>query len=200
MRDIVQADIGEAARAEVRAAASSSPPPLRLTEESVDLAYEEWGFNCGPGAICAVLGLTPGELRPNLGDFEQRGYTNPTLMFSTLRRLGVEFSTTQISVGPMGAVDAVWPSFGLARVQWGGPWTRPNVPMAARYRYTHWVASCRSARNTKAPIGIFDVNCVNSGGWVALEDWKNVIVPELTSTYPRADGSWWLTHAIEVHR
>ena len=32
----------------------------------------------------------------------------------------------------------------------------------------------------------------------SLEDWENTIVPALTSNTPRADGTWSVTHAIEV--
>jgi len=46
--------------------------------QEANAASEAWGFNCGPGALCAVLDLTPDELRPKLGDFEAKGYTNPT--------------------------------------------------------------------------------------------------------------------------
>jgi hypothetical protein len=31
--------------------------------------------NCGPGAIAAICGLTLDDLRPHLGDFEQKRYT-----------------------------------------------------------------------------------------------------------------------------
>lgn len=170
-------------------------PPLRFTEADVDRAHDEWGFNCGPGALCAVLGKTPEEIRPHLGDFESKGYTNPTLMFKALRSLAGDRWTAQGNAG-CGPGMYTWPSFGLARIQWGGPWTKEGVPMGARYRQTHWVASCVG----RGSIGIFDVNCLNSGGWIGLEDWKTAIVPELLTGYPRADGTWWVTHSIEVQQ
>lgn len=150
-------------------------------------AYAEWGSNCGPGAIAAIAGLTLDELRPHLGDFEQKRYTNPTLMWAVLRRLGLQWSLSR--GGP------TWPVYGLARVQWEGPWTRPGVPMAARYRRTHWVGSRFGDEGQQ----VFDINCICVGGWVSLEEWSGMVVPWLLREFgPKADGAWHLTHVVEV--
>ncbi len=166
--------------------------PLRFTEADAYRAYDEWGCNCGPGAIAAVMGLTLDELRPHLGDFEQQRYTNPTLMFDVLRRIGATFNKVCIETW------SAWPLYGLVRVQWEGPWTADGVPMAARYRYTHWVGAQRAVG--RADAGIFDINCMNSGGWVSEVDWAETIVPHLLQAYPRANGRWHRTHVIEVDR
>jgi hypothetical protein len=48
-------------------------------------------------------------------------------------------------------------------------------------------------------FGIFDINAMNSGGWVGLSDWVDVIVPHiLERCVPRNDGRWFLTHVVEV--
>ena len=62
-------------------------PGLRFTFADGQKAWEEWGFNCGPGALCAAL--TPEQLRPHLLDFESKRYTNPTLMEDVLNGMGV---------------------------------------------------------------------------------------------------------------
>lgn len=170
------------------------PPPLRVTYDDGEQAFNAWGANCGPAAICAVTGMTLNELRPHLGDFEQKHYTNPMLMFETLKRLGVRFEVTIRADAPGEAMG--WPAFGLCRIQWGGPWTKPGVPMRARYRRAHWIAAC-CARDS---VGVFDVNALNSGGWISFEDWKRVILPAILEMHPRADGTWWVTHGIEVYR
>lgn len=164
-----------------------SIPMLRFTEDDARRAFDDWGSNCGPGAIAAVVGMTLDELRPHLGDFERKGYTNPTLMFEILRRLNLRVTVNKLPD---------WPSFGLVRIQWEGPWMNPGIPMAARYRHTHWVAGAR--RN--GSIGVFDINCMNSGGWVPLEDWSSAVVPFLIRHHAKgASGGWHITHAIEVH-
>lgn len=151
-------------------------------------AGEAWGFNCGPGALCAVLQMTPETIRPHLLSFESKGYTNPTLMLSILAGLGVRSRSTYRSDEPQGKCTL---AFGLMRVQWGGPWTRPGVPMAARYRQTHWVAVRGHA--------VFDINALCVGGWISSEEWAGKLVPWLIrECCPKGSGEWWPTHGIEI--
>lgn len=169
-----------------------SPP--RFSAEDAGRAHEEWGANCGPAAIAAICGLTLDELRPHMGDFERKRYTNPTLMWAVLRNIGVAFS---YSGGHLGR--AAWPRYGLCRVQWEGPWTAPGVPPRAAYRHTHWVGA---ARDSEKGTGVFDVNAMGNGtGWCALQDWQQSLVPWiLEQCEPRASGGWHFTHVVEVRR
>jgi hypothetical protein len=176
------------------AATTHARPPLRFSVDDADRAGEEWRFSCGPASICAVLGLTPDEVRPHMQDFEQKGYTNPTLMWAALRSLGAKWRVTASGKSePFYPTPDPWPRYGLARVQWAGPWTQPGVPMAARYRHTHWVAADDNM--------VFDVNATCVGGWISREEWAAQLVPWLLrECEPKADGRWWLTHAVEVSR
>lgn len=160
---------------------------IAFNVDDAQSAAAEWGFNCGPAAICAITGMTPSEVRPFLGDFESKRYTNPGLMFEILRGMGVSFKTAPLD----------WfPKWGLARVQWGGPWMQPAVPVRARYRHTHWVASRWLGDKTM----IYDVNCT-CVGWVPSEEWTDQVVPWLLKQVePQNDGTWSLTHCLEVAR
>lgn len=160
-----------------------------FTPDDAQRAFDEWGANCGPGAVAAVCGLTLDELRPHLGDFESKRYTNPTLMWEILNRLGVSWRLVKGSRS--------WPTYGLARIQWEGPWTEPGANPRWAYRQTHWVgAKSRNLGN----VGIFDINAIANGtGWVSAADWERVIVPWiLREAVPRANGKWHITHAVEV--
>lgn len=161
---------------------------VQLSHADALAAHTDWGFNCGPAAICALLGVGPTALRPHLGNFEQNGYTNPTLMKRILRGLWLGMT----SVGVLR-----WPTWGVARVQWGGPWTEPDVPPAAAYRHTHWVAAWSSIdRRTSA---VFDINALDRGGWLPADAWRTEIVPRiLRDCVPRADGTYWLTHVFAL--
>jgi len=159
----------------------------RFTEADAERAFHEWGCNCGPAALAAVMEMTLEEVRPHLVGFEAKRYTNPRMMVEALRSIGRPWRRNTIGTP--------WPRFGLARIQWEGPWTKAGVPLRARYRYTHWVG----AAHGRLGVGIFDVNCLNNGtGWVALQDWTRIVVPAITSTYKRATGAWHLTHSLEI--
>jgi len=146
-----------------------------------------WGFNCGPAAIAAIFGMKIDELRPHLGDFEKKGYTNPTLMFSILNSIKSGWELLN---------PTAFPKYGLARIQWHGPWMDEGVPIRVRYRQTHWVGVFQESANN---IGIFDINSLNNGtGWISFEDWKYDLVPFITKGIKKANGEWSVTHGIEV--
>lgn len=158
-----------------------------ISGDEADKAYEVWGCNCGPGAIAAIMGMSLDEVRPLMGDFEAKGYTNPTLMWQILDRIG----------RPWRKVGRKWPAHGLARLQWEGPWTEPEANPRWAYRQTHWVAS---VIHSNRGHGIFDINMTNNGtGWGARELWEAEIVPLLTASIPRASGGWHITHGVEIN-
>lgn len=162
------------------------------TVEQAQRMADDWGFNCGPAAVCAIIGMTPEQLRPHLGDFEKKGYTNPTLMRQILNRLDVG---THWLVDPRGTKNLQWPEFGLVRVQWSGPWCVPGVPMRARYRHTHWVATDERGGYRR----VFDINATCVGGWLHYDEWSTQLVPWLIrQVESKADGRWWPTHSVEV--
>lgn len=82
-----------------------------ISAEDADRAYAEWGCNCGPAAVAAICGLTLDQVRPHMGDFETKRYTNPTLMWQVLRSIGARFSYRGGDLGRW------WPTYGLARIQ-----------------------------------------------------------------------------------
>lgn len=147
-------------------------------------AAEEWGANCGPGALAAVLNLSLDAVRPHLQDFDRKRYTNPLMMYGALKSLGVQWKKG----------NGNWPRLGLNRVQWEGPWTAPNVPIKARYRHTHWVGS----RHVNG-VEIFDINAICVGGWIPLDEWTDRLVPWLLKQVePKASGAWHITHRLEI--
>ena len=183
---------------------------IRFTAAESDAAFDEWTFNCGPGALCAVLDMTPAEIRPHMGDFERKGYTNPTLMFEVLTRLGVRHRQDYRSDDPNARgfkCDTPYPlksNCSLMRVQWGGPWTKPGVPMQARYRATHWVGVRNEGREIFDINGVYEPDAQTSryaDGWMPLEIWTKYLIPWLLKEcQPKADGTWWPTHGIEICR
>lgn len=167
--------------------------PPRFGQKAAERAHDEWGCNCGPGALAAILHLTLDEVRPHIGDFERKGYTNPTMMLSALESVGARFRSRGLADN-VKSLD--WPRYGLARIQWEGPWSQPGMNPRWGYCHTHWVGAARKIDR----VGIFDINCIQNGsGWVDLLDWQEMVVPWLLKNcVPRANGKWHLTHTIEV--
>jgi hypothetical protein len=164
------------------------PPEPRFTLWDTEKASDEWQFNCGPASICAALNMTPDELRPKMLDFERKGYTNPTLMLDVLHGIGCSWDK----------MPTAWPLLDgtfLMRVQWGGPWCNDGVPMAARYRHTHWVACW----NNQPAQYIFDVNAMCAGGWLHELEWHQQLAPWLIKQCePKGDGKFWPTHSLRL--
>lgn len=173
---------------------SVCPTTVKFTALEAGDANDAWGFNCGPAAVAAVTGMTLDALRPHLGGFELKHYTNPTLMWEILKNLGVEFSkTTFPGAECITPRSEHWPKYGLARIQWEGPWTKPGVPIQARYRQTHWIGVSGGY--------VFDINAMEVGGWIPRKQWTESLVPWLLENYyPKADGNWHITHSVEVTR
>lgn len=175
---------------------------LKFNSADVAKAADEWGFNCGPGALCAILGMSPDEIRPHLLDFEKKRYTNPTLMRDILRGMGLKWERVFECLGANQAATPVYPNFGLVRIQWDGPWCKEGVPVAARYRHTHWIAvrppTIWGQRYPDNPRDVFDVNCIHGNGWCPWDGWKDEVVPWILDG-SKANGEWWPTHCWEVH-
>ncbi|WP_422928633.1 hypothetical protein [Singulisphaera sp. PoT] len=165
----------------------STMPPLRFSEADIDAANRSWGCNCGPAALSACVGFTLDEVRPHLGDFERRGYMNAAMMQAAVGHAG--FCIKPARPG------WAWPEHGLARIQFGGPWTQPGANPKWASVHTHWVASKRPSAGIEG-AWVYDVN----GGWITFEDWVNDLLPLLGKSDKRADGTWSLTHIWEIRR
>lgn len=162
-----------------------------FSAEDATRAYDSWGCNCGPSALAAVAGLTLEQVRVHIGDFELKGYTNPKLMLASMDRIGLKYKKSK----PLYDGELLFPQFGLARIQWEGPWTKPGVPMRVRYRHSHWVASSTHSDGTQ----IFDINCMLVGGVVGVSVWRDSVVPWLLERCePKANGKHHITHSIEI--
>jgi hypothetical protein len=178
--------------------------PVRFTLAEFETANDAWGANCGPGALAAICGRPLDEVRQHLGS-NWPGYTNPTAMRRALESMGCRFKVERCD-HPFLESGKEWPRWGLARIQWEGPWTDPGASPRWAYRHTHWVGSSQGTGSRGQPLtDVWDVNTLGSiggfeDGWSPLEWWSSDIVPRLTRDIPRATGGWHITHSIEVTR
>ena len=173
----------------------------RFTLADLERANRDWQCNCGPAALAVIAGLTLDEVRPMfLPAFP--GWTTPTRMSEALRRSDRRWSSITVPYRS----TTTWPIYGLARIQWHGPWTASGANQRWAYQHTHWVgvSQGRGSRGQHL-IDIWDINTMGSvggfeDGWGPLEWWSSEIVPLLTADIKRATGGWHITHAIEVQR
>lgn len=169
------------------------PPLLRFSAAESRRAFDDWGSNCGPGALAGMLGYTLDELRPHLREFEAKRYTNIALMTAILRDLKVPHAITR----PHKDGSERWPQYGLARIQWTGPWTSAAYAENSRVkdRHSHWVG----VRRLLNGLYIFDINAMNVGGWITYEEWSKQLVPWLLEQCePYASGGWYVTHNVAI--
>lgn len=174
---------------------------VKFDIDSAQAASDQWGFNCGPGALCAVTGRTPEELRPFLGDFETKGYMSPSMMATYLRDEGISFRRVFESAANCTRdtlQTPIYPKFGLVRIQWDGQWCNTGVPIVARYRKTHWIAYA-SEEYTSSRAMVFDINAIRVCGWIMFEEWSQSLAPWLISQCVKGgSGKWWPTHCWEI--
>lgn len=169
------------------------PPPLAFTWHDANAAAEAWGANCGPAALAAAARVPIETVRGTIPGFETKHYTSPTMMRAGLEALGVRLLE---DLRGQERDPAHFPTDGLVRLQWEGPWTAPGMNPRWAYGHTHWIAS-RLWRTVGDPrIWIFDVN----GGWLPADWWVADVVPLITREIRRATGGWHATHrwALEV--
>lgn len=171
------------------------PRSVLFTIDEAQRYWEKWRFNCGPSALCAIANRKPLEALAALPQFRQRGYTNPKMMRAGLKAFGMRWAelVSDEETNNLPRV-ATFPSYGLVRVQFAGPWTKPGVPIVARYRHTHWVGVDN--------WNVFDINAMCAGGWLPVAEWANDLIPWLIKKCePKsATGDWWATHCWEVER
>jgi hypothetical protein len=146
-----------------------------------------WGANCGPSALAAILGMTAAEVRP-IVERVQGGrflnYMNAGHLTDALRQVGREVWRVECLRG-----QVRWPSArGLCVIQFDGPWCEPGVPVKARYRYTHIVASIRGGAL------IYDGN---ANRWLPMQEWKDKIMPVLQRDVKRSTG-WYTFTVLDV--
>lgn len=149
-------------------------------------AHRQWGANCGPCAIAALLGKSLAEVRPHLDGFSRRRYMNPTHVRAALESLGQRVTRTRKGAYPA-REGCCWPQRGLAFIQFSGEWDR--APVAVQYKHTHWIATVRIDNHRQ----VYDVS---AEGWLSFSGWLDGVLPYLCNDHRATD--WWVRSGLEV--
>lgn len=154
-----------------------------FTKQEWAHASQTWNANCGPTALAFAAQVKLDRVRAAMPDFEQKGYTSPSMMMRGIKGLGREWR----GVADPSPALMFHERIALVRIQWSGPWTKPGANPRWAYTHTHWIATWKGQ---DAGNVLFDVN----GGLYPFDDWKKSIVPMIVSHIQRADGGWSPTH------
>jgi hypothetical protein len=151
----------------------------------LETAYQEWGANCGPSALAAIVGSPLFAVRSYFPDFAKRRYVNPTHMQAAIGRTGRRgILTPRLDAGRGRAA----PRHGVAFLQFSSK-KIDAMPIGVQYRYTHWVA-VEGERRCRM---VYDCN---HDGWMPWGDWWAEYMP-LFYEENDADSVWCRT-AYEV--
>lgn len=177
-------------------------PTYTFSETDMQQAHNEWGCNCGPSALAFALQRPLDYVRRAMAlvGFDDKRYTSPSMMKEALKFLDVSFQELKVPARASDGTLDTEPMFqaalqghivSLVRVQWTGPWTKPDANPKWAYRQTHWIATWDDLGSNM----VFDCN----GGILSFEQWQEKIVPLITDTIPRADGGWFPTHIWPIN-
>ncbi|MDQ3834308.1 MAG: hypothetical protein M3315_11910 [Actinomycetota bacterium] len=148
-------------------------------------AWTEWGCNCGPAALAAVLQKDCNEVRSLFAGFDRRRYVNPTHMRDALAAARVP---AWRSVGE-------WPQYGLVFLQIEGPWCNPGVPVGVAYRHTHWIASTVASYGGEVQQFVYDVN---ADQWAPFRWWWGHTWVHIAKRHKGCTGTYRARTVIEV--
>lgn len=148
----------------------------------IETAASEWGANCGPCSLAALLDVPVAKVKAVLNGFDKRKYMNPTHMKEALTRAGIEHRS----------LGRQMPTHGLAFIQWGGHEKKPHF---VQYQFTHWIAV------EPPPSNVIDVWPtvfeVNAPYLVEFREWERQM-PDIAQRGGIGDGTYFVRTGIEV--
>lgn len=157
---------------------ATEPIPIPFDWASSLAAQKRWGANCGPHAISSACNIPLEKLEGALHPFP--GWMGPQHVERALGKINRNF----IKAARLYTKE-IHP--GISRIQFRGPWLKPNQPPEEAYKHTHWV-SCRRGHvhDTlfKEWLGI----------WVPIPEWKARMEAYAQKEY----AGWHITHWYRI--
>jgi len=179
-----------------------------------DLDSNQWA-SCGPCSLAALFGRPLVDIhfafpRQRVG----RTWTSMLQMREALEALRVRWSFTGLArykarVVPGDFRESLWPSRGIAHVQFRGSWDTLPMGHAAQLQRSHWIAVAPAGHRVGdrwlTKPAVFDVNLVGlsgleaQGGWTSREMWEREVSPMIAKSFgAKATGEWWVRAGIEI--
>ncbi len=145
----------------------------------VEIARYNFGANCGPICFAALFGIDVCDALQFFSHFSDHRRTNVVEMKRVLM-------AASLNSFPMPCRGRAFPRFGVALVQWLGPWMATDFQSRTSLRHTHWIAVDHD--------WVFDHN---AGEWLTASAWTNEFVPGCLNEIDHAAG-WDLRCAFEI--
>ncbi|MFG6083415.1 hypothetical protein ACEUZ9_004675 [Paracoccus litorisediminis] len=159
-------------------------PEMRFGREDAAEASRRVGANCGPMALAAITGRTPLDVLPFIPRWDDFHFTTEVMMAIALYRLGHVFAWQEHGYA---TTPYDWPSLGLVRIAFEGPWSR-SLARQELLKRSHWIAT---SRDDHGRLHIYDVNIMVGGGWRPYAKWRDETLPFIAGRLiPGADGRW----------
>jgi hypothetical protein len=144
----------------------------------IAVARVNFGANCGPASFAALVGREVCRVIGHFPQFEHSKWTNLTQMLRALESADYDAEVRR----------RVFPSRGLALIQWLGPWTERDFFSRWSLSHTHWVA-------VEGPW-VFDHTVEK---WQGLRAWAGSVTKEFVSEIPMATG-WAVKYGVEAKK
>lgn len=147
----------------------------RFIPWDIEVAQYNFGANCGPVSFAVASGRQVCRVMQHFQHFEAKPWTNLTQMRQAFEETGVTPITHKRE----------WPRFGVALIQWLGPWTQHDFFARWSLHHTHWVAVDRD--------WVFDHTEVR---WMPRTEWAETVAPLFLEEIPHATG-WAVKYGLE---
>lgn len=147
----------------------------RFIPWDIEVARINFGANCGPASFAAITGNEVCRVMRYFPHFEDYQYTNVTQMRYAFGEAGYTVNRT-----------SDFPSFGVALIQWLGPWSKRVRFSRWNQVHTHWVALDGE--------WIFDHTAEK---WQRIEEWSQNTASGFISEISGATG-WAVRSGMEV--
>lgn len=140
----------------------------------LDIAGINFGANCGPISFAVTTEREVCRIMRFFPHFKYSRSTNLTQMLRAYREADYQTKINKCQL----------PEFGVALIQWTGPWTAKHFFSRWSLVYTHWIAVNHG--------WIFDHT---AGEWQEFPQWESEVVPDFISQIPRATG-WAVKYGV----
>ena len=150
--------------------------PSLFVPWDIEMARINFGANCGPVSFAVATHQEVCPVMQHFRHFEHHRWTNLTQMRRAFRSVGLQTVLLRRRL----------PDYGVALIQWLGPWTLRDFYSPWSLIYTHWIA-----------VNHGEVYDHTVGSWHPLSYWESEIAPSILKT-KRLSTGWTVKYGLQA--